>query len=145
MALAGDHVVVKMDDAGGTPREFAAGDIISVDLPLSYDQFDVTGFGDAAHSFIDGQLQAQVAIRGYVTTTASVGTHTVFRDAYQQGKQVTLEVQVGQNAPPTTGDPKYTGEFFIESYVPMIETGKAVMFAARLRPATNAAPAWGVV
>ncbi|MBL8164651.1 MAG: hypothetical protein JNJ61_21865 [Anaerolineae bacterium] len=53
---------------------------------------------------------------------------------------MSLEVQVGNNATPTTGDPKYTGEFYIESYVPMIETGKAVMFTATLKPATGSAP-----
>ena len=27
MALSGDHVIVKMDDSGGTLRQFADGDI----------------------------------------------------------------------------------------------------------------------
>ncbi len=71
MALSGDHVVVKMDDAGGTLRTFAAGDITSVDLGLSVDQHDVTGFGDAVHSAINGQLQAPVTLKGYLTTTAT--------------------------------------------------------------------------
>jgi hypothetical protein len=145
MALAGDHVVVKMDDAAGTLRQFAAGDIISVDLATSTDQHDVTGFGDAVHNFINGQLNAPVTIRGYLTTTAATGTHTVFRDVFQQGKQVTLEVQIGNNAAPATNDPKYSGEFYVESYQPALETGKAVMFMARLRPAIGTAPVWGVV
>lgn len=140
MALAGDHVVVKLDDSGGTLRQFANGDIISVDLPMSYDQHDVTGFGNTAHNFINGQLRAPVTIKGFITTTALTGTHTVIKGAHAAGSQVSLEVQVGNNATPTTGDPKYTGEFYIESYVPMIETGKAVMFAATLKPATGSAP-----
>lgn len=145
MAIAGENVVVKLDDAGGTLRTFANGDILSVDLPLTNDQYDVTGFGDEAHHFINGQVQAAVTLRGYVSTTANTGTHTVIAAAYQQKQQVSLEVQVGQNAPPTTGDPKYTGEFFIETYTPVLETGKAVMFVARLRPATGIAPLWGTV
>ncbi len=145
MALAGENVVVKLDDASGTLRTFASGDIISVNLPMTNDQYEVTGFGDTAHHFINGQMQAPVSIQGYVSTTALVGTHTVIAAAYQQKKQVSLEVQVGQNAPPTTGDPEYTGEFYIESYTPVLQTGRAVMFVASLRPATGTASVWGTV
>ena len=74
MALSGDHVIVKMDDSGGTLRQFADGDIRSIDLGQQYDQFDVTGFGDEAHQFINGQLQAPVTIEGYLTTE-SPGRH----------------------------------------------------------------------
>jgi len=145
MALSGDHVVVKMDDAGGTLRTFADGDISSVDIPLTYDQHDVTGFGDDVHNVINGQLQAPVAIKGYLTTTADIGTHTVIQGAFAAGAQVSLEVQVGQNAAPTTGDPEFTGEFVVESYQPVIESGGAVTFTANLKPATGTAPSWGTV
>ena len=71
MAIAGDHVIVKMDDSGGTPRQFANGDITSVDLGQTFDQHDVTGFGDAVHRVINGQLQAPVTLKGFLTTTAN--------------------------------------------------------------------------
>ena len=145
MALSGDHVMVKMDDAGGTLRQFADGDITSVDLGLTLDQHDVTGFGDAVHNVINGQLQAPVTLKGFLTTTANTGTHTVIQGAFAAGAQVSLEVQVGQNAAPTSGDPKYTGEFYVESYKPVLETGGAVTFEATLKPATGDAPAWGTV
>ena len=145
MALAGDHIVVIMDDSGGTPRTFSDGDIKSVDLGMNFDQHDVTGFGDAAHKVINGQLNAPVTLKGFLTTTALVGTHTVINGAFQAGAQVTLEVQVGQNAAPTSGDPQYTGEFIIESYKPTIETGGAVAFEASLKPAIGSAPSWGTV
>lgn len=145
MAIAGDHVIVKLDDSGGTPRQFADGDILSVDLGLTSDQHDVTGFGDAVHRFINGQLNAPVTLRGYVSTTANTGTHTVIKGALAAGSQVTLEVQVGNNAAPTGGDPKYSGEFYVRSYVPEIRTGGAVMFTAMLQPATGTAPVWGTV
>lgn len=145
MALSGDHVVVKLDDSGGTLRTFDAGDIISVDLPLTYDQFDVTGFGDAVHKMINGQLKAPVTLRGYLTTTALIGTHTVIRGAFQAGTQVTLKVAVGINAAPVTGNPEYSGEFTIASYVPTLSTGGAVTFTATLTPATGTAPSWGAM
>lgn len=145
MALAGDHVIVKMDDSGGTPRQFANGDITSIDLGLTNDQHDVTGFGDAVHRFLNGQLQAPVTIKGFVTPTATTGTHTVINGAFVAGVPVTLTVQVGQNASPQAGDPEYEGEFYVESYKPMIESSKAVTFEATLKPAIGTAPAWGTV
>ncbi len=145
MAISGDHVIVKMDDSGGTLRQFADGDIVSIDLGLTHDQFDVAGFGDAAHKFINGQLKAPVTINGFLTTTPDVGTHPVIQGAFAAGTKVTLEVQVGQNAAPQAGDPEYSGEFYIESYKPTLQTGGAVMFQARLQPADGAGPAWGTV
>jgi len=145
MALAGDHIIVIMDDSGGTPRTFADGDISSVDLGLTYAQHDVSGFGQAAQNFINGQVQAPVTLKGYVTTTANTGTHPVIQGAFAAGSQVTLTVQVGQNAAPTSGDPEFEGEFVVESYKPEIKAGGAINFTAVLKPATEAAPAWGTV
>ena len=145
MALAGDHVVVIMDDSSGTPRQFADGDITSVDLGLTYAQHDVSGFGQAVQNVINGQMQAPVTIKGNLTTTANTGTHPVIKGAYQAGSQVTLTVKVGQNAAPQAGDPKYEGEFIVESYKPEIQTGGAIKFTATLKPATGTAPAWGTV
>jgi len=144
MALAGDFVVVKMTDAGGSLQTFANNDIVSVDPGLTYDQLDVTGFGNEAHSTLLGQLQAPVTVRGYLTTTPMVGTHTVIKGSYVKGNQVTLRVAVGNNATPVVGvDPEYSGTFLVESYQQTIEDGKAVMFTATLKPATGIAPVWG--
>lgn len=148
MALSGDHVVVKMDDSNGTLRQFADGDIVSVDLGVWYDQHDVTGFGDEVHNVVNGQMNAPVVLRGYLTTTANTGTHTVIEGAFGAGSQVTLEVQVGQNAAPQNGDPMFTGEFLVSTYKPVISTGGAVMFQAQLVPAVgngSGVPEWTTV
>ena len=134
-----------MDDSGSNPRQFADGDISSVDLGLTYAQHDVSGFGQEAQNFINGQVQAPVTIKGYVTTTADIGTHPVIQGAFAAGSQVTLTVQVGQNAAPTSGDPEFEGEFVVESYKPEIQAGGAINFTAVLKPATGTAPAWGTV
>lgn len=144
-ALAGDHIVVKMDDSGSTERTFANGDITSVDLGMTNKQHEVTGFGDAAVNFINGQLEAPVTIKGFLTTTADIGTHPVLNGLFQAGATTTLTVQVGQNAAPTTNDPEYSGDFIVESYKPTIETGGAITFEAVLKPASGTAPAWGTV
>src|SRR5579871_678722 len=135
MALAGDFVVVKMQDSGLTLRTFANGDIISVDLGETYDQFDVTGFGDLAHHFINGQIQAPVTLRGFLTTTANTGTHTVIKGVFAAGTQVTFRAAVGNNAAPVVGtNPEYSGTFIVQSYSPVLQNGQAVMFTAKLVP-----------
>jgi hypothetical protein len=144
-ALAGDHIVVKMVDNGSTERTISDGDINSVDLGMTYTQHDVTGFGDGAKNFINGQLDTPVTVKGFLTTTALVGTHTVLNPLFQNGTSTTLTVQVGQNATPTTGDPEYSGSFIVESYKPTIETGGAIAFEAVLKPASGTAPSWGTV
>lgn len=145
MALSGDYIVVKMDDSGGNPQTFDEGDITSIDLGLTNDQYDVSGFGSGVHNMINGLVQAPVTIKGFLTTTTTTGTHTLIQNAYAQGYPVTLEVQVGQNAAPQSLDPKYSGEFIVASYVPAIGVGGAVTFTATLNPATNTAPLWGTV
>jgi len=137
--LAGDHVRVLVDGYELT------GDSNHLSIRDARDQHDVTGFGDAAHHFINGQVQAPVTLNGFLTTTAEIGTHPVIQGAYAAGVPVSLEVLVGQNAAPTSGDPKYSGEFIIQSYTPKLETGGAVSFTAVLQPATGTAPAWGTV
>src|SRR5688572_349892 len=104
MALAGDHIVVKLDDSVGSLHTFANGDIRSIDLGLTVDQHDVTGFGDGVHKFINGQMNAPVTIQGYMTNTATTGTHIVINGAFVAGTQVTLEVDVGINATPVSGN-----------------------------------------
>jgi hypothetical protein len=135
-----------MDDSGGTLRTFDSGDIISVDLGLTYDQHDVTGFGDAVHRVINGQLKSPVTLKGYLTTTTNTGTHTVIKGALVQGNQVTLRVAIGNNAAPQVGvDPEYSGEFYVGSYSQGIAPGGAVTFTATLNPAIGAAPSWGTM
>ncbi|MEL6524779.1 MAG: hypothetical protein AAFQ07_03620 [Chloroflexota bacterium] len=146
--LAGDHIIVKLDDNGGTLRTFADGDIISVNVPLTYKQHMVAGFGDEAEKYINGQLQSPVTIKGYLTTTADIGTHTVIESAFANGAQVTLEVEVGNNATPTSGDPVFSGEYIIESYKPTLETGSAIQFEAMLKPAVGSGagvPNWDLI
>jgi hypothetical protein len=143
MALSGDYVVVKVD---GTA--FADGDIVSVDLGLAYEQHDVSGFNLGLHDVVNGLMLAPITLRGYLTTDADTGTHTLLSGAYAAGSQVTLEVQVGQNAAPQAGDPAFAGTYLVSGYKQTLATGGAVMFEAALVPAVGAgagAPQWGVV
>jgi len=87
---------------------------------LIYAQHDVSGFGQAVQNFINGQMKAPVTVKGYLTTTADIETHPVINGAYAVGSQVTLTVQVGQNAAPTSGDPEFEGEFVVAHLFPSL-------------------------
>jgi hypothetical protein len=100
--------------------------------------------GHAVEKVINGQMQST---GDHLTTTALIGTHTVIRGAYAAQTQVSLQVEVGQNAAPVNGDPKFNGEFFIESDKPSISNGGAIVFVVTLKPAIGSGfsvPAWGV-
>jgi hypothetical protein len=57
-----------------------------------------------------------------------------------------FRVAIGNNAAPQVGvSPEFSGEFYIESYRPAIDTGRAVQFVATLKPAIGTAPSWGVM
>ena len=105
MAIAGDHVIVKMSDSGGTLRQFADGDIVSVDLGLTFDQHDITTFADATHKVVNGQLQAPVTLRGLMTTTPLIGTHTLLRGLLAVPSPVDLVVRIGQKRAAQSGRP----------------------------------------
>jgi hypothetical protein len=143
MPRSADFIKVSMDDSATNLQTFADGDITSVDLGLTYDQYDVSGFGNAFHKMQTGKVQAPITLKGFLTTTATNGTHTVIRAVYANKAQVTFKVAVGNNTAPVSGDPEFSGEFYVTSYVPSLATGGAVTFTATLVPATDIAPVWG--
>jgi hypothetical protein len=60
----------------------------------------------------------------------------------------TIQPDVGQNATPTTGDPRFNGSFYVESYKPTLDKGMAVTFEATLKPSASVnptLPAWTTV
>ena len=139
MALSGDHVIVKMDDSSGALRTFADGDIRSIDLGLTYDQFDVTGFGDEAHQ-VHKRAIAGASHNSGLSDDRQIPRRHPHRDPgrvcrRQQGLVGGAGRQ--QRGARQPSDPKYSGEFLIASYRPQIMTGGAVMFTAALQPATG--------
>jgi hypothetical protein len=146
MAIAGDYIVVKMDDSGGTLRTFAGTDIISVTPPFAYDQIDVTAVGSEVGASINGLISAPVTITGYFTTTAATGTHTVINGSYAGNKQVTFRCAVGNNAAPQVGvDPEFSGEYLVDSYSVSVENGRSLTFTATLKPTSSTAPGWATM
>ncbi|MFQ5433845.1 MAG: hypothetical protein ACE5FD_03125 [Anaerolineae bacterium] len=133
---------VSVDDSGGTPRDISS-DVTNIDgSGLTYDETDVTGYSDGWHNVTLGHPDATVTITGPFNNTASTGSHTVFSGIVGlQSATITLTVQVGIKAAPTTGDPKWEGEYYCTSY---LVNGDAT-YTAVLRPAGSTVAAWGTV
>ncbi len=142
--LAGRFLKVLLDDSGGTARDVSA-DIESIDVPDEYGELDVTGFGEGAENSIPGLPSFPVEIQANFNPAATTGIYTVLKGSLGTYAGRTLTVQVGQNATPTTGDPEFEGEFWVQKMnISATPKGK-VSLTASLRVYGSTAPAWGTV
>lgn len=142
--LAGRWVTVNLDDAGPTARDISS-DIDSIDIPIEYDELDVTGFSDNAKNSIPGMPGFNVELSGTFNPAATTGLATVLNAIVGDYVAHTLTVAVGQNAAPAMGDPEFEGEFWCPKYqVSGSPTGKLAV-STSLRVYGTTAPAWGTV
>jgi hypothetical protein len=146
MARIGKWVKIYLDDNTGTPvaRDITA-DVTEIDgLPLTYDELEASGYG-MDKRYLVGQGDCSVTLTCNLTTTASVGTHTVGAAIVAQcATTKTLTVQLGNNAAPTTGDPEYEGEFYCSEYTVKPPKDGLQQCIIKLVPASTL-PAWGTV
>jgi hypothetical protein len=85
-----------------------------------------------------------VEISWNFNAVATTGLFTVLSGIVCAGAK-TLTVDVGQGAAPTTGDPRFSGEFWCQKMnVSATPQGK-VTLTASFRPSGSAAPAWSTV
>jgi hypothetical protein len=142
--LAGRWITIALSDSVPTVRQIES-DVDSIDIPIEYDELDVTGFSDAVKNSIPGMPGMNVEITGTFNPGAGTGLATVIMDIVGDYVGHTLTVKVGQNAAPTTGDPEFEGLFWCPKYqVSGSPTGKLVITAS-LRVYGIVAPAWGTV
>lgn len=145
MARIGKWTTVAMDDSATTARVITT-DVISIDgLPLTYDELEASGFAQD-HNYLAGQADAQITLEMKFTTTALVGTHTVFAGIVGSNTAGTFTVALGNNAAATGGDPEFEGEFICTSYTVNPAKDGLQTCTAALRVGPNAGiPAWGTV
>ena len=148
MARPGKWMKIYIDDQGGTPRDIT-GDVTDVgELPITYAEVEASGYGED-ESFVLGQGKFEATLTVNVTTTALVGTHTVFAPhilAANIGTEATLTIQWGNKAVPTSGDPELEGEVIISSY--SVTPDKAGLQTGTIKlavPKGQALPVWGTV
>ena len=134
-------ITVDIDDYADVIRDISPS-VTAVDIPKTVDTTDVSGYSDGAINVTVGQPNQPLTISGNYDTTADVGAHTVLsRLVGNISDSVTITVQIGIRAVPTSNDPEYEGLFYCTSLV----YGNDLKFEAKFEPATATAPAWGAV
>lgn len=142
--LAGRFLSVQIDDSGGTQRDVSA-DVESVEIPLEYGEVEVTGFGEGGENSIPGMPKDSVRIRGKFNPAATTGLYTVAKGILGSYTSKTVDIRVGQNAAPTTGDPKFSGEFWLKSMNISMTPQGAVMLDLEFLQFGSALATWGTV
>jgi hypothetical protein len=116
-------------------------DVTNIDLPITKDQTDVTGYSDGVHNVTFGHPDQPVTITGHFNDTATTGIHTVMSAAALVATGYTLTVAIGIGAAPVATNPEYEGVFGVASYV----VNGDLTVTVELVPTTSTAPAWGAV
>lgn len=108
------------------------------------DEVDMSGVSDAVKKALGGAGDAPISAQFFLDDTATTGAFTVLNNTV--GVIGTLEIDFGSNgAAPSTGDPKWSGEYVLLGCPVSANGGKMVM-TATWKPASGAAdPAWGTV
>jgi len=142
--LAGRFIKVYIDDSGGTARDVSS-DVDSVEIPDEYGSLDMTGFSDGSVNSAPGMPNLPIRITGKFNPAATTGLYTVLKGILGSYTSKTVTVQVGQNAAPTTGDPEFEGEFWLQAMpISATPTGN-VTISASFEVMGSTAPAWGTV
>ena len=140
--LSGQYINILLDNASAAAKDISSW-CESVEIPQDYQELDVTSFGDGAINSIAGMPSAGVEITG--------GFDPATGSLYSVAKGVlgasggTLTVQVGQGAAPTSGDPEFEGEFWVQKMnLSATPTGK-IQLTVSLRPYGTTPAAWGTM
>lgn len=142
-ARKGLYVGVWCDNESGTLTDISAQVTETDGIPLEYDQIEVGGFGNAVKQYVAGRADAPTTLKGSWSSTI----HNMFKDAVGVDTSTkTVEFRYGNNAAPTTGDPKITGEYVVSAYKVMAGLdGKQEFEVSLVIGAGSSLPAWGTV
>lgn len=145
MSQRGKHTIVKFDNSGGTLTDISTHVTEGGNVPLNFDELEASGYGDDKQ-YLKGQGDTEVTLKiKFNSTTHAIFTHAstgcLLSDAAR-----TLEIQFGNQAAPTTGDPKISGEFICTGIDFENAKDGVRMMNVKLRvPVGQALPAWGAV
>lgn len=145
MSQRGKHTIVKFDNSGGTLTDISQYVTEGANVPLNYDELEASGYG-SDKAYIKGQADTEVTLKiRFNSTTSAIFTHAS-TGALTSDTARTLEIQYGNQAAPTTGDPKISGEFLVTSID--LENAKdgVRMMNVKMRIAVGQSmPAWSTV
>lgn len=145
------YMTITLDDSAGTPRNITNSVTSIGGIGLAFDQVDVTTLADAVKQYLAGRGDAAISLSGQFNNTPVAaapnesGAHPVLSSLNGANTAATLTIAFGVRAAPTTGDPKFSGEFTCLSYT-LSGDLQNLTWTAELKPAFGAAqPAWGTV
>lgn len=145
MSQRGKHTIIKFDNNAGTLTDISNEVTEGANIPLNYDELEASGYG-RDKEYLKGQGDTEVTLKvKFNATTTPIFTHATTGTLTQDTAR-TLEIQYGNQAAPTTGDPKVSGEFICTGIG--IENAKdgVRMMNVKLRvPVGQALPVWGTV
>lgn len=142
----GKFVAVLIDDTGASARTIT-NEVIAINgLPITRGEIEVGGYGQDMN-YLLGRGDSSITLTMLFTDTATTGTHTIFSaHAAAPNTGGTVDIRIGANAAPTTGDPKFTGEFVFNNYTVIPDLNGSVTSTVVCRPKEGQAlPAWGTV
>jgi hypothetical protein len=145
------YVRVFLDDSAGTVRNIS-GSVSSIgDVGVTYETSDVTALINDIKQYLTGRGDAPITLGGpFDNTPAAVspaltGIHAIAPALNGKNIASTLTIQLGIRAAPTTGDPKFEGEFIVDKYSWNLDMNNAA-WQMTLKPAPGTtAPAFGTV
>lgn len=139
MKLSGQYISVSIDGND------VSSDVDSVEIPDEYSSLDMTGFGDGSENSQPGMPKLPIKING-VLNPATNRLFDVCVGLVGVNSGVTIIVSVGQYATPTTGDPKFSGTFWLQNLpVSADPKGKVTLSGLNFEVYGATAPAWGTV
>ncbi len=135
------HITIDIDDYANAIKDISAS-VTGVNIPITHDEADVTGYSDGVVNVSIGQPNQPLTISGVYDSTLLTGGHTVLsRIVGSVEDSVTITIQIGIRTAPTGGDPEYEGLFYCTSLV----YDGSLNFVATFMPASGTAPAWTTV
>jgi hypothetical protein len=112
MGLRGKHTKVEFDSSAGALTDITTQTMESDGIPLSYDEIEDSAYGQD-HSTMKGQGDSGPKLKiKFNDTTHALFTHES-TGALKSDTARTLQISYGENAAPTTGDLKISGEFVV--------------------------------
>lgn len=137
---------LKFDNAvGGTLTDFSSDLIIgSVSgAGKSLEEIEMTGVSNAVRNFLAGYATSTITARFIMNDTAATGSFTIFKAMFMLIG--TLQIEFGSSgATPTTGDPRWYGEYVLTGLSAVPDGGKIVI-EVTWNPADANGGTWGTL
>lgn len=107
------------------------------------EEIELTGVSTAVRHYLTGFATSTISARFHMNDTASTGSFTILKSMFQLVG--TLQLEYGQNgAAPTTGDPRWYGEYVLVGMSAVPDAGR-LLIEAMWSPADDTGGQWGTV